>query len=104
MRKVLLGGTGLEISELALGGGDTAGLLIDADEPTRHDALKAALAAGVNWIDTAPAYGNGESERTIGRHRAALAPPPHLSACLEVIDSGRFNIAQVHYNAINGSS
>src|SRR5947209_5830975 len=73
MRKVLLGRTGLEISELAFGGGVTGGMLIDADEPTRYTALKRAVEAGINWIDTAPIYGSGESERTIGRHWQSLA-------------------------------
>jgi L-galactose dehydrogenase/L-glyceraldehyde 3-phosphate reductase len=79
MRKVFFGRTGLEISELAFGGGVTGGILIDPDEATRYNALKSALAAGINWIDTAPIYGNGESERTIGRHWASLSPHPHIS-------------------------
>jgi aryl-alcohol dehydrogenase-like predicted oxidoreductase len=79
MRKVFLGRTGLEISELAFGGGVTGGILINPDEATRYNALKSALAAGVNWIDTAPIYGNGESERTIGRHWATFSPRPNIS-------------------------
>ena len=79
MRKAMLGRTGLEISELALGGGVTGGILINADEATRHDALQRAVTAGINWIDTAPIYGDGASEETIGRHlRVADAAP----ACL----------------------
>jgi D-threo-aldose 1-dehydrogenase len=79
MRKTLLGRTGLQISELAFGGGVTGGILIDADEATRHAALARAVAAGINWIDTAPVYGNGASEETIGRHLASLSPRPHVS-------------------------
>jgi D-threo-aldose 1-dehydrogenase len=79
MRKGFLGRTGLEISELVLGGGVTGGILINPDEPTRYNALKRALAAGINWIDTAPIYGKGESERTIGRHWESLSPHPNIS-------------------------
>jgi D-threo-aldose 1-dehydrogenase len=79
MRKVFLGRTGLEISELAFGGGVTGGALINPDEATRYSALKGALAAGINWIDTAPIYGDGESERTIGRHWGTLSPRPNIS-------------------------
>ena len=79
MRKNLLGRTGLQISELAFGGGVTGGLLIEADEATQHAALARAVAAGINWIDTAPVYGNGASEETIGRHLASLSPRPHVS-------------------------
>src|SRR5436190_7072220 len=79
MRKVLLGRTGLEISELAFGGGVTGGILINADEPTRYNALKRAVEAGINWIDTAPIYGSGESERTIGRHWQSLSSGLNIS-------------------------
>ena len=73
------GRTGLDVSELVLGGGVVGGILVLADEETRAAALQRAVAAGINWIDTAVAYGNGESERTIGRHLASLSPRPHVS-------------------------
>lgn len=79
MRKILLGRTGLAISELAFGGGVTGGILINPDEATRYNALQRAVSAGINWIDTAPVYGNGASEETIGRHLEALSPQPHVS-------------------------
>jgi D-threo-aldose 1-dehydrogenase len=79
MRKSLLGRTGLEISEIAFGGGITGGILINAIESTRWAALQRAVAGGINWIDTAPLYGNGASEETIGRHLAVLSPRPHVS-------------------------
>ena len=79
MRKTFLGRTGLTISELAFGGGVTGGILINAPETIRHDALQSAVAAGINWIDTAAIYGDGASEETIGRHLRALTPQPHVS-------------------------
>jgi aryl-alcohol dehydrogenase-like predicted oxidoreductase len=79
MRKIFFGRTGLEISELAFGGGVTGGILINADEATRYTALRRAVTAGINWIDTAPVYGNGASEETIGRHLESLTPQPYIS-------------------------
>jgi L-galactose dehydrogenase/L-glyceraldehyde 3-phosphate reductase len=79
MRKAFFGRTGLEISELAFGGGVTGGILINADEATRYNALRRAVTAGVNWIDTAPVYGNGASEAAIGRHLQSLVPQPYVS-------------------------
>jgi aryl-alcohol dehydrogenase-like predicted oxidoreductase len=79
MRKTYLGRTGLEISELAFGGGVTGGILINPNETTRYNALRRAVGAGINWIDTAPVYGNGASEETIGRHLEQLAPRPYIS-------------------------
>jgi L-galactose dehydrogenase/L-glyceraldehyde 3-phosphate reductase len=79
MKQTFLGRTGLKISEIAFGGGVTGGILINAMEATRAAALQRAVAAGINWVDTAPVYGNGASEETIGRHVAALTPRPHIS-------------------------
>ena len=79
MRKIFFGRTGLEISELAFGGGVTGGILINADEASRYKALQRAVGAGINWIDTAPVYGNGASEETIGRHLETLTPRPYIS-------------------------
>src|SRR4030088_2493294 len=79
MRKSSFGRTGLEISEIAFGGGVTGGILINAREATRWAALHRAVAGGINWIDTAPLYGDGASEETIGRHLAVLSPRPYVS-------------------------
>jgi aryl-alcohol dehydrogenase-like predicted oxidoreductase len=84
MRKNLLGRTGLEISEIALGGGVTGGILIAGDEITRVTALRRAVAGGINWIDTAALYGNGASEATIGRHIATLVPQPYVSTKVRI--------------------
>lgn len=90
MRKVFFGRTGLEISALAFGGGVTGGILINADEATCYNALRRAVTAGVNWIDTAPVYGNGASEAAIGRHLQSLVPQPYVSTKvrLEAKDMG----------------
>ena len=79
MRKTSFGRTGLAISEVALGGGMTGGVLIRPGEAIRWTALQRAVAGGINWIDTAPLYGNGASEQTLGRHLSALEPQPHVS-------------------------
>ena len=67
MRKSFFGRTGLEISEIALGGGVTGGILITASEATRWSALQCAVAGGINWIDTAPFYGWGRAEEVVAR-------------------------------------
>ena len=42
------------------------GILIDADDDTRRAAIRVAIDGGINWIDTAAAYGSGQSEEAIG--------------------------------------
>src|SRR6266700_2443630 len=84
MRVNRLGRSGLEISEIALGAGVTGGLFIKADEMTRIIALRRAINAGINWIDTAPLYGDGASEATIGRHLVGLSPRLHVSTKVRI--------------------
>ncbi|HEY6257454.1 MAG TPA: aldo/keto reductase [Xanthobacteraceae bacterium] len=93
MKKSFFGRTGLEISEIAFGGGTTGGILINASEATRWAALQRAVAGGINWIDTAPLYGNGTSEETIGRHLAVLSPRPHVSTKVRLERAGMADIA-----------
>ncbi|SEE74977.1 aldo/keto reductase [Jiangella alba] len=41
--------------------------------------LESARAAGIDYIDTAPGYGDGLSEQRIGRHLAGAGPRPVIS-------------------------
>src|SRR5262245_14443770 len=84
MKKNVLGRTGLDMSEIDFGGGDTCGALVGADETTRVTVLTRALTAGINWIDTAALYGKGASEESIGRDLVALAPRPHISTKVRI--------------------
>jgi aryl-alcohol dehydrogenase-like predicted oxidoreductase len=59
-----LGVSGLKVSELCLGT-MTFGHSTDLEEATR--IVDAALAAGVNFIDTADGYSGGASEEMLGR-------------------------------------
>ncbi|WP_080058680.1 aldo/keto reductase [Spirosoma aerolatum] len=63
-----LGKTGYSISEISLGTWQVGGKWGD---PFSHDnadqILNAAVDAGVNFIDTADVYGDGESEKAVGR-------------------------------------
>ena len=63
MRYRKLGNTGLEVSELGFGAwgiGRDAWIGADDDESMR--ALRRAIEHGVNFLDTAYAYGDGRSE------------------------------------------
>ena len=81
MRYHLLGNTGLYVSELCLGtmtfGGSTGmWKAIGQLGPSESLALVGtALDAGVNFIDTADVYGEGESERLLGQALKALNRP-----------------------------
>jgi aryl-alcohol dehydrogenase-like predicted oxidoreductase len=67
MRYRTLGKTGLEVSELGFGAwgiGGTGWIGAEDDESLR--ALRLAIEHGVNFLDTAYAYGDGHSEQLVG--------------------------------------
>ena len=66
MSKRRLGRTNLYISELTIGGGWVGGL-IDQPDDVKRALVDRGRAGGINWIDTAAAYGQGQSEAAIGR-------------------------------------
>ncbi len=62
-----LGRSGLQVSELAMGGTTATGRIgADAEHREFRAAIARAVAAGVNLFDTAESYGDGESETLIG--------------------------------------
>ncbi len=73
------GRTGLQVSELVFGGGSVGGILVRADDETKLAALRRALQGGINWVDTAPAYGQGRSERALGWLLKEVEETPYLS-------------------------
>jgi aryl-alcohol dehydrogenase-like predicted oxidoreductase len=62
-----LGKTGLNVSELGFGCGAVGGLLVRGEYTEMVAAVERAIAAGINYFDTARMYGNGQSERNLGR-------------------------------------
>jgi aryl-alcohol dehydrogenase-like predicted oxidoreductase len=74
MQKRRLGRTGLDISVLGFGAGAVGGLMTRGAAADQERAVARALDLGINYFDTAPLYGNGESERTLGRVLKTLKP------------------------------
>jgi aryl-alcohol dehydrogenase-like predicted oxidoreductase len=61
---------GQPVSIVGLGCWQLGGDWGDVDEDRSHDILQAAVDAGVTFLDTADVYGDGRSERAIGRFMA----------------------------------
>lgn len=78
------GKTGINVSELVLGGGAVGGLLINQDDETKRKAIRRALDAGINWIDTAPSYGQGKSEEALGWLLEEIDNKPWLSTKVRI--------------------
>src|SRR5687767_11913464 len=69
-----LGKAGDQISEIGFGCGNVGGLMIRAEPRERVRAAAHAIELGINYLDTAAQYGDGESERNLGRVLAELRP------------------------------
>ena len=72
MKRRKLGDTDLDLSIIglgtwAIGGGDWGMGWGDQDEQDSIAAIHEALDCGINWIDTAHAYGFGVSENAVGK-------------------------------------
>jgi aryl-alcohol dehydrogenase-like predicted oxidoreductase len=68
MRYRRLGRTGIEVSEIGYGAWGIGGAQWGgADDDESIEALHRAIDLGVNFIDTALAYGRGRSERLVGQ-------------------------------------
>ena len=62
-----LGRTGLQVSALAFGAGPISTLMVGDDRARQDAVVRAAVARGINWFDTAATYGGGQSEQSLGR-------------------------------------
>jgi len=69
-----LGRTGLKVSALAFGCGDVGGLMVRGAPADRERGVARALELGINYLDTAPSYGSGQSEKNLGVVLRALKP------------------------------
>jgi len=74
MEYAQIGGTGMRASRIALGTWAIGGWMWGgSDEQQSIRTLHAAIANGINVIDTAPAYGFGRSEEIVGKAIAEAA-------------------------------
>jgi len=112
-----LGQTDIEVSTVCLGcwaliGGGTWG---DQDRGESLATLRAALDAGITFFDTAPGYGNGESEELVGKaladvrndvvlatkvSRGQLAHDDVIASCersLRLLKTDVIDLLQVHW-------
>jgi aryl-alcohol dehydrogenase-like predicted oxidoreductase len=97
------GTTGLEVSELVFGGGAVGGLLINQDDETKLAAIKRALDAGINWIDTAPSYGQGESEKALGWILKEVDQQPFISTKFRIDTTDLWDIVGQIERSLNAS-
>ena len=92
MERRRLGNSDLHITPIgigawAIGGAGWQGSMGPQNDADSIPAIHAALAHGINWIDTAALYGLGHSEKMIGQALQGYHPRPHVfTKCERVWD------------------
>ena len=84
MKHRTFGRSGIKVSEIVFGAGNVGGILIHKDDATKREAIRRAIAGGINWIDTAAQYGNGKSEEALGWLLPEAGATPYLSTKLNL--------------------
>ena len=74
MEMRVFGRTGMRLSVLGFGCGAVGGLMVHGDPRDQERAIARAIEVGVNYFDTAIQYGDGESEKNLGRILQSLKP------------------------------
>ena len=98
------GRTGMQLSVLGFGCGAVGGLMVRGDAADQERTVARAIAAGVNYFDTAVLYGNGESESNLGRVLQKLKPAGVVVGTKVGVPSGEFGrIADAVTTSLEGS-
>jgi len=100
LRTSPLGRTGLEITRVgfgawAIGGGGWEFGWGPQQDDESIAAIHRALDLGVNWIDTAAAYGFGRSEEVVGRALRGLPERPYVFTKSSLLDDGTRHVRHV---------
>ena len=100
LRTSPLGATGLEITRVgfgawAIGGGGWEFGWGPQEDDESIAAIHRALDLGVNWIDTAAAYGFGRSEKIVGRALQGLSERPYVFTKSSLLDDGTRHVRHV---------
>jgi aryl-alcohol dehydrogenase-like predicted oxidoreductase len=74
-----VGKTNVNVSEIGFGCGNNAVLMVKSSYEDQRRAVRHALDAGINFFDTAFAYGLGKSEENLGRILNDLGADPVIS-------------------------
>ena len=104
MQMRMFGRTGMQLSVLGFGCGAVGGLMVRGDPADQERTIARAIAAGVNYFDTAVLYGNGESESNLGRVLQKLKPAGVVVGTKVRVPPGEFGrIADAVTTSLEGS-
>ena len=95
-----IGNTALKISEIGFGCGNNAVLMVKASYEDQSKAVRHALDSGINFFDTAFAYGLGKSEENLGRILNDLGADPVISTKIRLDADAAGDIKSATINAV----
>jgi aryl-alcohol dehydrogenase-like predicted oxidoreductase len=98
-----LGRTGQQVSVLGFGCGAVGGLMVRGRPGDQERAVARAIELGINYFDTAPSYGDGESESNLGRVLAALKHEVVVGTKVRIRPSERANVARAVTTSLEAS-
>lgn len=93
MEQRRLGRTGLRVSVIGYGCGAIGGLMVKGSAAEQDRAIGRALDQGITYFDTASAYGDGASERNLGRALRGLGASPVIGTKVRIFPEQRGDIA-----------
>ena len=104
MQMRTFGRTGMQLSVLGFGCGAVGGFMVRGDPADQERVVARAIAAGVNYFDTAVQYGDGESEKNLGRVLQRLKPANVVVGTKVRVPPGEFGrIAEAVTKSLEGS-
>jgi aryl-alcohol dehydrogenase-like predicted oxidoreductase len=103
MEMRIFGRSGMKISLLGFGCGGVGGLMVRGAPADQERAIGRAIDAGVNYFDTAVAYGNGESEKNLGRVLNKLKPKDAIVGTKVRLPPGTGPTAEFITQSLEGS-
>ena len=101
MQYRVLGKTGLRVSELGFGCGNVGGLMVGGTHEQQVSAVRHALDLGINYFDTARAYGEGKSETHLGRVLEEVGEEVVLSTKIRLEADALQDIAAATVSEVN---
>jgi L-galactose dehydrogenase/L-glyceraldehyde 3-phosphate reductase len=94
----------MQLSVLGFGCGAVGGLMVRGDPADQERTVARAIAAGVNYFDTAVQYGDGESEKNLGRVLQKLKPANVVVGTKVRLQPGQFDrVADAVTASLEGS-
>ena len=93
--------TPVGVGAWAMGGGGWAFAWGPQDDQQSVAAIRAALEAGWNWVDTAAVYGLGHSEEVVARALEGISPRPYIfTKCERCWDENRRIVMRLKRDSI----